>query len=339
MEKPNYNFDRSKETPKKEYFSGSNVRVYFGDVWMDQVAAISFSLQEQVAPIYGFHSHTFDRISRGSRIVQGSFSLNFTENGYLQSVLDSLASKEKSQGVLSNPRAQAQPMTHKDSDQTIQTILQAGSSGTYTDYITSLKDSFWGQSTPTLIGGYTPNKDKDAYFYADRWDEEAGAMTQNAMKEHGFNILIDYSPDANYTDFGQCLRNIKSNGSLLQTYRTIIGVHITGVSEQIGNNGQVLQQHYEFMARDLDGDITKDSLASSFLYDFETLNSYQLGGAKGAIGREYGSVNGTLGSGSSANSGSGSQQTSYGGGTGAGGGGGGGSRGPASGGGGGGGAR
>lgn len=322
----NYTFDRSKETPKKEYFSGSNAKVYFGDVWLDQMASISFELQEQVAPVYGFHSYTFDRISRGSRIVQGSFSLNFTENGYLQTILDSLASKEKSQGVI-NPRAEANKMKHTTSEQTIQTLLQAEGSDSYQDYIDSLKASFWGQSTPTLIGGYTPDKDKEAHFYAKRYDETTGQVTENHLKEHGFNILIDYSPDANYTDFEQCLKNIQTNGSLLQTYRTIIGVHITGVSEQLSNNGQVLQQHYQFIARDLDGDITQDSLSSSFLYDFDTIGGNQLGGAAGSVGREYGSFNGGLGTGTS-----GGQNPSYssgtgtGGGTGAGGGGGGGAR-------------
>ena len=326
----NYNFDRSKETAKKEYFSGANVRVYFGDVWIDQMASISFELQEQVTPVYGFHSHTFDRVSRGSRIVQGSFSLNFTENGYLQTILDSLASREGSQGRVKNQPSL--PINHTNSEQTIQNILQSNGLGAYKEYISSLKESFWGNDTPEYLGASSVNKERDVHFYPSQWDEEARMFSENPLKENGFNILIDYSPDANYTDFEQCLKNIKTNGSLLQTYRTIVGVHITGVSEQIGNNGQVLQQHYQFIARDLDGDITEDSLSSTFLKDFKSLEK----------NRDYNNLTGgNLGSGAGgigSNTGTGGL-TSPGGGCGAGGGGGGGVRGPITGGGGGGGSR
>ena len=76
-------FSDNKSTPRREYFSGANVKVYFGDVWVDQIQAISFTLQEQVAPIYGFSSYTFDRISRGSRMVQGQFTIHFTERNTL----------------------------------------------------------------------------------------------------------------------------------------------------------------------------------------------------------------------------------------------------------------
>lgn len=265
----NYNFDKSKETEKKEYFSGANVHVYFGGVWVDQLAAIEFQLQEQVAPIYGFHSYTYDRISRGNRIVQGSFTLTFTENGYLQTILDRVASEV---GDYASPGdastgARNSSMAAYSTDKTIETILSTAGTGSYSEYIDSLKKSFWGANDGRSIVKDSVIKGEDTYFYG----KKNGSQEENPLREQGFNILIDYSPDVNYADFERCLKKMNTNTSIMQTYRSIIGVHITGVSQQIGNNGQVLTQSYEFLARDLDGDITKKSLSNDFRYDFSDI--------------------------------------------------------------------
>src|SRR5690606_22811655 len=70
-----------------EYFSGSDVKLYFGDIYVDEITALDFTLQEQTMPIYGYNSYTFDAMVRGRRIIQGAFSLNFTSVGYLQEIV------------------------------------------------------------------------------------------------------------------------------------------------------------------------------------------------------------------------------------------------------------
>lgn len=72
----------------EEYFSGSDVTIYFGDTFIDEVMSIECGLQERVAPVFGYNSFTFDAAARGQRIVQGSFTLAFKEAGYLSRVLD-----------------------------------------------------------------------------------------------------------------------------------------------------------------------------------------------------------------------------------------------------------
>ena len=268
-----YSFDTTKQDRGKEYFSGANARVYFGSVWMESIAGIQFSMNEQVAPIYGFHSYTFDRISRGQRIVQGSFTLNFTENGYLQTVLDRIALElrrgfdaaiDEQSSVVRTSFATPDGSAYAE-ENTIEKILAADNENSYEDYLSSLRKSFWGESDGTRLSRQGEQKESDVYFYA----RESGALDQNPLKEHGFNILIDYSPDANLSDFEACIRNLKApgTGSFHQTYRTIMGVHIVGITESLANDGQVLQQHYQFIARDLDGDITEPSLMTNYLND------------------------------------------------------------------------
>lgn len=247
-----YNYVESKSSPKREYFSGANVKVYFGDVWLDQLVNISFSMQEQVAPIYGFNSYTFDRISRGSRMVQGQFTINFTENGYMQSILKRAGDSMQS---VTRQIASEEPnnyMQDIDEYKTIKDLLTINSKETYMEQVNALKASLWGVDTGT--DSAPPYKENDTYFYT---TPNAG---KNELRVHGFNILIDYSPDANMKDFQDCLDDIKQNKSSFQTYRTIIGVHIGSESQSVVNNGQAIQQTYQFVAKDLDGDTSTPSM-------------------------------------------------------------------------------
>lgn len=78
----------------EEYFSGSDVTIYFGDTWIDEITGLEFTLHEPLKPIYGYASFTWDAISRGSRIVEGQFRIAFKEAGYLHTVLDHIAQLE-----------------------------------------------------------------------------------------------------------------------------------------------------------------------------------------------------------------------------------------------------
>jgi hypothetical protein len=74
----------------QDYFAGSNVSIYFDRIWVDEVQTLSFMLQENVQPIYGYASYTADAFAKGNRIVQGQFSINFKEAYYLKAIMNSL---------------------------------------------------------------------------------------------------------------------------------------------------------------------------------------------------------------------------------------------------------
>lgn len=69
------------------YYSSVDAEIYFGDQFVDEVTAISFQVQQQTMPIFGYNSYTFDDIALGSRLISGQFSINFTKNNYLSEVL------------------------------------------------------------------------------------------------------------------------------------------------------------------------------------------------------------------------------------------------------------
>ena len=71
----------------KRYYSVIDAEVYFGNEYVEDVHDINWSIQQQVMPLFGFNSYTYDEVARGNRIIVGSFTINFTSPNYLFSIL------------------------------------------------------------------------------------------------------------------------------------------------------------------------------------------------------------------------------------------------------------
>jgi hypothetical protein len=59
----------------EEYYSGTDTKIYMDDNEQTEIGYISYSVQEQLKPIYGYASRTFDDVSVGNRIVTGMFKM------------------------------------------------------------------------------------------------------------------------------------------------------------------------------------------------------------------------------------------------------------------------
>lgn len=73
-----------------KYYSSIDADILFGGIFIDEVVNISWQVQQNAMPIFGYNSYTFDDIAVGSRLVQGSFTINFTEANYLTRVLQTM---------------------------------------------------------------------------------------------------------------------------------------------------------------------------------------------------------------------------------------------------------
>ena len=79
---PHYNYpftptDQHREANlfTEEYYSSTDTHIYFNDAEQTEIGYIQYELQEQLKPVYGYNSRTFDDIIIGSRIVTGSFTV------------------------------------------------------------------------------------------------------------------------------------------------------------------------------------------------------------------------------------------------------------------------
>jgi hypothetical protein len=64
----------------EEYFSGTDTKIYIAGEEQKEISYIQYSVNEQLKPIYGYNSRTFDDISVGNRIVTGVLKIPIKNN-------------------------------------------------------------------------------------------------------------------------------------------------------------------------------------------------------------------------------------------------------------------
>lgn len=237
----------------KEYFSGARVQIYFGDTFIEEATSLQYTLTETVVPIYGFASLTWDRVARGTRIVQGSFTINFTEAGYLQTVLDRLSNKmnsakgistgikEEDIGTKYNVRGNLEGMT-------LEQLLSAEKKD-FDALMTAYEDSIWGGAN---LQEDFRNRSHDTYFYPQNL-EMKNTSYYKEMRQAGFNIMVDFGKNM---DLGriQCFSGLGDKEmNDIKTRQSIMNVQLTSVGKMIAPDGQAVQEQYSFIAKDIDG--------------------------------------------------------------------------------------
>lgn len=223
----------------EDYFSGSDVSIYFGDVWVDEVVAVNFSVMEYVQPIYGFNSYTWDAISRGARIVQGSFRLNFREANYLNKILMRQSAtkntleywKRYPNEQLSVDEFEETLLLHQNSPEEIRSQLK---------YKTKDEIKKMAEQLAKSAYGVELSDDTDPYFFKD----------YSRGTNVGFDIVVLY---------GSVLQSASKNKIYEErflvpaatSYR-IKNIQLTGLSQVVASDGSPVYEDYQFMARDLE---------------------------------------------------------------------------------------
>jgi hypothetical protein len=81
-------------TYEYDYYSGSQVLIYFEDVLVDDVVRIAFSVQQSRQPIYGYASQYFNALADGIVIGGGSFWIAYKEAAYIPTILRYISSRK-----------------------------------------------------------------------------------------------------------------------------------------------------------------------------------------------------------------------------------------------------
>lgn len=76
------------------YFSGTNAEIFFNNIYIDEASTIEFIVNQSTMLIYGYNSYVYDAVAKGSRMVQGNFTVNFTNSCYMYNVLNTLQTLE-----------------------------------------------------------------------------------------------------------------------------------------------------------------------------------------------------------------------------------------------------
>jgi hypothetical protein len=216
---------------KFDYYSGSQIAVWFGNVFVDDVASIQWQRQQNKKPIYGYASQMFDSVANGTVIIQGSFIINFKQSGFLSMVMDEIQQIYSGVTVVENYEAV---------QQLVQMHLRMGTFGPKTsEEIVALGNS------PDFIA-------EAAAFENIIWEDVKKPPTttgpdvyQPMIMPDGFDILINYgstsgNEHSRYTDY------------LQSAEKALLGVHLIGESQVIQVGGQPVMEQYDFIARNTD---------------------------------------------------------------------------------------
>ena len=81
-----------------DFFAGSQVLVYFEDVWVDDCVRVAWAVAQNRAPIYGYASQYWNAVVDGVIIVTGSIWVSFKEAAYIPIILRYIAARHTDAG-------------------------------------------------------------------------------------------------------------------------------------------------------------------------------------------------------------------------------------------------
>ena len=228
------------DTSDFNYFSGSQITIWFGNIWVDDITAIGWQYNQEKRPIYGYASQHFDAVAKGQVLIQGQLRINFRNQGYLSYILKNLPKLRE--GLKTNQSEEEYEKVWEELRPVISTHLNNGTFGpkTFQEILEMPKrDDFLEVSElyAKAIWGELPEEKKKQLNTPD--------IIQQEIFPEGFNILITYG-DPQQAD-PQSINDVMAS-----TTKSLTGVHLLGSSQVIEINGEPTQESYTFMAQDMD---------------------------------------------------------------------------------------
>lgn len=207
---------------KNYYYSGAQAQIYFEDVFIDEMTSLQFTTVTNKAPIYGYHSIYFDTVAEGNLIIQGSFSINFVQAGYLPIISAAIYDQK------------------------------FGDNGA----IGRIGDQFRTDETSLSPDAKESARFREVQAFNQvrnmgnlQFRKLAQQRTLEQMKQGIFfpEKFYNLPPFDIYAIFGDY-----TNTNANHTVRVIRNVHLTGQAQTIISNGQPVEEAYTFIARDIE---------------------------------------------------------------------------------------
>lgn len=247
-------------TYPQDYYTGSQTRVYFGGVYVDDIATIQYQSRHPKTPLYGYNDHQFRAIAKGQFIVEGNFTVAFKETGYLNVIMNLI--KDQNSGILQLAKEQ-----NPDSTQTFLRYIQQGmtpeeavdlaaSKGRsaigggnkdtqdFEDIAEVMEDTLWGKEGSVGVHGpRIPRSDELDYR-----KYTTGVVNKNFEKDidkDGFDILLTFGDYRTGSDAPE------------HTMISINDVHITGEALIATPSAEPIGISYTFFARGLNEKVSQ----------------------------------------------------------------------------------
>lgn len=241
-----------------EHFTGAQINIIIGDVTVDEIFALEYSVQQNKVPIYGYANQYFNVVAPGTVLVTGRFMMNYTNVMYLPGILmrfmDSRATESTEQveeaAVESRrptgPIGSADPSTGVITGSTASTGSFSGETSSEDELetarrVSSMSDAEVERARRAAITRFASEAPNDEGLYSSnlvhgtRIDQVTFRNHRRADQYPGFDIQVHAGSR----------QNRRSNF----TARTILDAHIIGDGQQMMLDGQPIAVEYNFIAR------------------------------------------------------------------------------------------
>lgn len=232
-----------------DYFSGSQIGIYIGDLLIDDIDSIQFSVTQTKRPIYGYGSQYFHTVADGQVLVEGVFAIPFKEADY---ILAALARYRDTSAPISDllgpvgliPGSKTTPTEYLVKRENIERRMMNAAKKDLPDYemynelaalpdekfeaaAETFEDVLWQQpALDFLSDNILPGKAGSSDDYARRADQYPP-----------FDIFILYGDIA--------------NAAANHTIKKLLSVSIIGQGQAIAVGGEPIREQYRFIARNL----------------------------------------------------------------------------------------
>lgn len=229
--------DKKVATYWEDYYSGCDVGVVMGDIWVDDIITIQYTLTNNKSPIYGYMSENFDAVAKGTRIVQGQFAIAFKEVGYLNKILEAYEHRVidptrwmKTKSGLTGISKELFQSISTEEVQSLKIFSQTP------EYSRITEKDFNEEELKVLKGGV---KSPDKFGYKDLYSGEGVNRVKIGSKilREGFDLIIS---------FGDTTESYRGG-----TVEIINNCHITSRSIVCEPTGEPIAEVYTFFARGL----------------------------------------------------------------------------------------
>lgn len=256
------------------YWSGLDCRIFANDVLIAEIIELQWSLQEAVAPLFGYHDYVYSTVMHGARRVNGSFKINYVREAYLFELLRSL---ERTNGTSAGNQQTALRRTdafesaaagRADTDYLLGLVSQDGTSpkdtkgrpridpNIFKAIASDFESAIWGAPPPNDPKFNTPSEGSTVKSIVNNLVEETSPNKSRfeLRSRFNFNIIFGSVTPEKIDRLQQTgvTGRISSKSLIPVTTSTrIIGVALTGYERVIDDSGRPIMEGYQFIARDV----------------------------------------------------------------------------------------
>jgi hypothetical protein len=245
-----------------DYFSGAQTAIYIGDVLVDEVTSIYWTVQQNRVPIYGYSDQLFRTMAKGQVLIQGTFTINFKEAGYLWLILERYRRLISGKSSKLSPFLDSKSVTQENIEKIIngeittaertrlaevlgeaeaQKLFDGGSLTEVSDRQQTAASLQGFSSVTRATGGIGEAENMLEVFEDMIWGRpEEDLELQDRRAD---------DPDLNPFDIYIAYGDFAGDNRVNHTIQKLTDVYIVGSAKQIEITGMPIQEQYTFIAR------------------------------------------------------------------------------------------